>query len=366
MEKLVKILVRPADVATLVDYGLAIGQDSYDKAGAGFLSVVFLLKHGGMTEYRSEKEEENLKKVFRDLFFNRYQKIQSLIRQFVRDYNRLMEIVKQSNNIKNHSPAEVIKLIKEFIKYYHAVWPAVMVIYWIPYWAEMGEFSKNFSEEDKKKINYMLDVRHKHDREYVSAMFFYDNVYEYIKNKFSVNNNLRVLTPEELISILKERKISEELKKKIEKRTDKCLVFRDQIFPYKNRAEINDFLKKYNYQIVEEKENVARVDVLKGKVAYAGGLIKDKVKLLFSRDDMAKVESGDIIVSPMTTPYFNPVLKKAAAIVTDEGGITCHAAIVAREMKKPCVIGTKIATKVLKDGDLVEVDAEKGIVRKIK
>ncbi len=59
-------------------------------------------------------------------------------------------------------------------------------------------------------------------------------------------------------------------------------------------------------------------------------------------------------------------LKRAAAFVTDEGGITCHAAIVAREMKKTCIIGTKIATKVLKDGDLVEVDAKKGIVRKLK
>jgi len=59
-------------------------------------------------------------------------------------------------------------------------------------------------------------------------------------------------------------------------------------------------------------------------------------------------------------------MQRAAAFVTDEGGITCHAAIVAREMKKPCVIGTKIATKIFKDGDIVEVDADKGIVRKIR
>jgi pyruvate,water dikinase len=56
-------------------------------------------------------------------------------------------------------------------------------------------------------------------------------------------------------------------------------------------------------------------------------------------------------------------MKKAGAIVTDEGGLTCHAAIVSRELRVPCVIGTKIATKVLKDGDLVEVDADRGIVK---
>ena len=65
-------------------------------------------------------------------------------------------------------------------------------------------------------------------------------------------------------------------------------------------------------------------------------------------------------------PEYVPLMKKAAAIVTDEGGITCHAAIVSRELNKPCIIGVKIATKVLKDGDLIEVDAEKGVVKVIK
>lgn len=68
----------------------------------------------------------------------------------------------------------------------------------------------------------------------------------------------------------------------------------------------------------------------------------------------------------MTTPDFVPAMKKAAAVITDEGGITCHAAIMSRELGIPCVIGTKIATKVLRDGDLVEVDAEKGVVRILK
>jgi phosphohistidine swiveling domain-containing protein len=75
------------------------------------------------------------------------------------------------------------------------------------------------------------------------------------------------------------------------------------------------------------------------------------------------VKEGDIIVAPMTTPIHIPAMQKSAGIITDEGGITCHAAIVAREMKKPCIIGTKIATQVLKDGDLVEVDADNGVVR---
>ena len=75
------------------------------------------------------------------------------------------------------------------------------------------------------------------------------------------------------------------------------------------------------------------------------------------------MKDGDILVTSMTRPEFVPLMRKAGAIVTNEGGISCHAAIVSRELKKPCIIGTKIATQVLKDGDLVEVDAENGVVR---
>jgi pyruvate,water dikinase len=68
----------------------------------------------------------------------------------------------------------------------------------------------------------------------------------------------------------------------------------------------------------------------------------------------------------MTSPEFVPAMHRAIAIVTDEGGVLCHAAIVSREMEKPCIIGTKIATKSLKDGDFVEVDTKKGLVIKLR
>ena len=68
----------------------------------------------------------------------------------------------------------------------------------------------------------------------------------------------------------------------------------------------------------------------------------------------------------MTSPDFMVAVKRAAAIVTDEGGITCHAAIISRELKIPCVIATKKATKAFTNGELIEVDANNGVVRKIK
>jgi phosphohistidine swiveling domain-containing protein len=100
---------------------------------------------------------------------------------------------------------------------------------------------------------------------------------------------------------------------------------------------------------------------VKGVVAYKG-LVRGIVKIVRHPSEIEKVQKDDILVSQMTFPSFIAAMQKAAAFVTDEGSITCHAAIVAREMKKPCIIGTKNATKVLKDGDYVEVDANKGVV----
>ncbi len=96
------------------------------------------------------------------------------------------------------------------------------------------------------------------------------------------------------------------------------------------------------------------------------GRVSGRVALVFEKAHLAKVQKGDILITPMTTPDFLPAMRLASAFVTDEGGITCHAAIVARELKKPCVIGTRIATSVLKDGDLVEVDADNGMVTILK
>jgi len=106
-------------------------------------------------------------------------------------------------------------------------------------------------------------------------------------------------------------------------------------------------------------------DSVCGQTARKGKAV-GRVRIVLRTAHLDKVESGDIIVTPMTTPDYLAGMKRAAAFVTDEGGITCHAAIVAREMDKPCVIGTKVATQVLHDGDLVEVDADHGIVKTIR
>lgn len=111
-----------------------------------------------------------------------------------------------------------------------------------------------------------------------------------------------------------------------------------------------------------------RTDVseLKGAVACRGsGPMRGRVRVVLDPRIETDFERDEILVTTMTTPEYIFIMKKAAAIVTDNGGLTSHAAIVSRELNVPCIVGTKIATRVLKNGDMIEVDANAGIVRKI-
>lgn len=104
----------------------------------------------------------------------------------------------------------------------------------------------------------------------------------------------------------------------------------------------------------EEKE-------ITGQVACSG-IVRGIARIVLNSQNIEEFNEGDILVTGMTRPDFLGFMAKAAAFVTDEGGVTCHAAIVAREFKKPCIIGTKHATRRIKNGQLIEVDANRGTV----
>lgn len=171
------------------------------------------------------------------------------------------------------------------------------------------------------------------------------------KENYLSTKVLESLSTQELINYLKNK----ELPKNIEQRSKYCVIIpkneNDYKFIYKDKAK----------QFVEEnvfQEDVRNVNSLKGQVAQPGK-IKAKVCLILNPNHNQKLKTGEILVARATSPQFLPAMKRASAFITDVGGITSHAAIVAREMKKPCLIGTKLASKLLQDGDLIELDSQK-------
>ncbi|MBW2999826.1 hypothetical protein KY339_04075 [Candidatus Woesearchaeota archaeon] len=147
-----------------------------------------------------------------------------------------------------------------------------------------------------------------------------------------------------------------------------------------NLEEVRDRIKHFKFiyrdgffEIIIPKGPLKKeidTDTVKGTCA-SGGKAKGKVVVLHEslsgtlKKDLDRVKKGDILVTNMTSPDMVPATEKAAAIVTDAGGMLCHAAIISRELNIPCVVGTGIATEVFKDGEIVEVDADAGEVRKI-
>jgi len=104
--------------------------------------------------------------------------------------------------------------------------------------------------------------------------------------------------------------------------------------------------------------------ILKG-IPASTGVMKGKVKIILDPSDNSKMRKGDILVTEMTNPLFVPAIQKAKAIVTDVGGLLSHAAIVSRELGIPCVVGTKKATKILKDNQKIIVNATKGEIYEV-
>jgi len=117
-------------------------------------------------------------------------------------------------------------------------------------------------------------------------------------------------------------------------------------------------------RIIRAVEHAREGERVRGKGAFPG-VVRGTVVLVKSVHDLKKVDEGSVLVANTTHPEYVPAMERAAAIVTAEGGLTSHAAIIAREMKRPCIVGCQNAMRTFKDGDLVEVDAEKGVVRKL-
>jgi phosphohistidine swiveling domain-containing protein len=154
-------------------------------------------------------------------------------------------------------------------------------------------------------------------------------------------------------------------KKELDKRTKAVFIayyenkmIKEKIFFDKDAQIISDILTAH-------KNNLTQTE-LEGFVASKGGVnyVKGKVRVVFDPIH-DKFYKGEILVTGMTRPEFVPLMKKAKAIVTNEGGITTHAAIISRELNVSCIISTKIATKIFKNGDTIKLDMRKGIVRKI-
>lgn len=194
----------------------------------------------------------------------------------------------------------------------------------------------------------------------VESFFLCSSVYEEAAARLGLGyKDMLYLVPPEIVSLLMAGKRAD--KRIIEKRKNsRLVVLKNKKITWADGKAVADFEKKY-LPPAETQETLE----IKGVTAYPGK-VSGKAVLVKSIADHRRFKRGDVMVTHDGSAELTIMLKEAGAIVTNEGGIICHAATVAREFKTPCIVGTKVATKLIKDGDMVEVDADHGVVRIIK
>lgn len=238
---------------------------------------------------------------------------------------------------------------------------------------ELLEKKKRQLIREQKKLDHTLDIpwemlslirsirKNAYMREYrkplaVQALFYERILLQEFAHRLNITvKELKFLLPDEIETSLKAGNINKEM---IQERMSECVLdLRRDNYKFFVGIEAVTLLDEIKNKLVE-KENV------KG-LAACPGYVTGMVRVIKTIKDAGEFKQGEIFVGTATSPELIQFLKKAAAIVTDEGGLTSHAAIVSRELHVPCIVGTRDATKIFKTGDEVEVDAKQGIVKKI-
>lgn len=322
-----------------------------EELGFGFDDIIFLIEGDLATVYRDNKKQEEFVKFlaekslgdskFRDRCLNKYFDLNDKLLQYIR--------LNEEEGIKYENLLDFINVHKKFIAYFL-----------VPLWSPNG-FSLVSATEDLKSTVFkeFEHARKSTEHIYPDIEKYINKLYLYIAKKENiVPTFLRAMLPEELLHYSKSGLLPSE---NILAERYNCSVLIAE--KKKNNLVMGEDAKRIIKRISAVETNGVKeifgVSACKGKVV---GIVRK----VFMEKDMNNFEAGAILVTTMTRPEWLPIMIKAGAFVTDAGGVLSHAAIASRELNKPCIIGTKIATQVLKDGDLVEVDANMGIVRIIK
>lgn len=317
------------------------------------------------TFYISKKQREILSRQGLVLFHKRFKSYEEKIRRQLKITPKFFSAVRAKNkNLRKLSNKE---LAKDFLKVILYCQKIGSHYFWTEYFCQdrvyqvLEKKDRRFNlAEIRKNVKKMGELKYK-QRQFLNQTLYPNNIlekyYKLIGERFNLGERIKDYHYKELIALLRGKNI------KIPDRTfyvkGKFSGWKD-ILGEKARKIISQ-LQKIDSSIEEIKGNIGNKGYYKGRVRK----IDFSLKTDFEKE-INLMKKGEVLVSGSTGPEMILACRKAGAIITDEGGITSHAALISRELGIPSVIATKIATKVLKDGDLVEVDADHGIVKIIK
>jgi phosphohistidine swiveling domain-containing protein len=321
---------------------------SKELVGMGFKNIIFKFEKGLATIYRVNEEIYNLSNFYAQRSVDDIAYLKTSILKAYQISAEIINLAKQDSAFKNISDFRKFRsLLIQFLPYY-------LVFIWTT------DGIKNLGYTGKLKLEIerlCLEARHKTEKFYPDLEKLISKHLSELISEKEINYLGLVLTADEIEEFI--------LNKNLPPASILKARYTHSVIKYMDRGPVIEVGRIAKSTINKIENWDLNISEFKGVVAMKGK-ITGLVKIIFRDEDASKFNSGDILVTTMTRPDWLPIMKKSSAYITDAGGMLCHAAIVARELGKPCIIGTKIATKVLKDGDMVEVDAENGVVKILK
>lgn len=338
---------------------------------SGPLSVgnsLIIDKKGFWAFYIDVRKNKRIKRMAIDLYGDkeRYKKYSKKFRLYLNNTGK--ELVKKyKKEIKNLTESEFIELFNNLTKFWNYYGFLEYVFHDYAY-EKMIKSKNNIIKENFKTFNSLKLKGRKLWNYYVLENGVIYQVLKYFSEKyFKGGDQANYLYFNELLNIL----LGKKLNNLIIKQRKNCYVAGikdDKIYQcgLKNSLIITDEFFKYEKKKIKESS-----EELKGVIANSGRIkgrvvISPMLDIKEANKVARKMKNGDILVVQSTNPSLMSLCKKAGAIITNQGGMLSHAAIISRELNIPCIVGTINGTKVLNSGDFVEVNANEGVVKIIK
>jgi len=302
-----------------------------------------------------------INKNFSDYKLKRFIQEDAEIKKYIKNFDYYLSNYAQINHI---TEGDILAEIKKYLKNKELFNKTISELndYTKIQQAKVKGILKKYKLQENPLYFFSLLTYWRENRKQVNMMGWhvFEIILDALEKKTGINKKyLKYLAYDEISHVLKGTIDQDVLKKRKE---SGCMVLvsgRDyQMLVGEQAASLKNELEK---RITTTEDAM----IIPGQVACQG-YAKGIARIILNEKDFSRFKEGEILVTGMTRPEFIPLMKKAAAIVTNEGGITCHAAIVSRELNKPCIIGTQNATQLIKDGDLIEVRANHGTVRILK
>jgi len=333
-----------------------------------YSDLIFLWDGKKETLYRAREEHIHgmfsfiTKKINKDKNFMR--KISKELLVNMKEYETLLTTL-LNTDLNKLKKKEVLSIFRKLKRKYIPLLPKFLIIMYFP--QQIEKYYQKYKNKYAKEFQICLETRPKVDK--ILAPFtekFLRKLDSFVLKGIGIKFNKKYsqfLTLEEIDNILDNKYSQKQLnniKKEIKNRNKYFLFAKGNV----RYISLKEYIISKRWNLAEQ--IVEKEDLVRGNSAYISkNPVVGVVKIVQNSKELSKVKKGDVIVAPMTTPEYGPVFQKVSAIITDEGGITSHAAIISREMAIPSIIGTKIASQVFNDGDYVEVDTSQGVVKKI-